>query len=495
MVATRHSSLVTGLQTTARLRRDLNLWDLIFYGIVIVQPIAPVPLFGITQVDSRGHAVVTILVGMVAMLFTAVSYGRMAALYPSAGSAYTYVGRGLNPHLGFLTGWGMLLCYLMFPLINVVYVAVTLHRLFPFVSFRLGAVLCTASFTFLNLRGIRSTRRTNQILLAVMCTVIGCFMMLAIRYLLHTQGWNGVVSSAPFYDRRTFDLQSLRTATAFSVLTYLGFDAVTTLAEDVHDPRRSVPLATVLTVVLTGVFSSLQVYLGQRVWPDYHGFPNVETAFMDVCQRVGGVALYNAMAAILIVACFGTALAGQVSSARILFSMGRENMLPHRLFAHLDPQRNTPSGNLYVIGALALGGAMLFSFEQGADLLNFGSFLAFMGVNLATFWQFYVAGRGGHVGPNDVRPGGGGRSPLPVSPAKAHRQGPVLGEAKDGRTTHFLADALLPLLGFLFCLAIWWGLPPMTKIIGGAWLLAGITIAAIATRAFRTSPPLLAPDE
>ena len=114
--------------TTARLRRDLTLWDLILYGIVIVQPIAPVPLFGITQVDSRGHAVLTILIGMVAMLFTAVSYGRMAALYPSAGSAYTYVGRGLNPYLGFLAGWGMLLCYLLFPVINIVYVAVTLHE-------------------------------------------------------------------------------------------------------------------------------------------------------------------------------------------------------------------------------------------------------------------------------------------------------------------------------------------------------------------------------
>jgi amino acid transporter len=282
-------------------------------------------------------------------------------------------------------------------------------------------------------------------------------MVLAIRYLFHVQGWGGLFSAAPFFDRHTFDLQSLRTATAFSILTYLGFDGVTTLAEDVQNPRRSVPLATVLTVLLTGAFSSLQVYLGQRVWPDYHGFPNVETAFMDVCQRVGGAVLYDAMAAILIVACFGSALTGQVSSARILFSMGRENLLPRKLFAYLDPRRNTPAWNFWMVGLLSLGGAMLLDFEHGADLLNFGSFLAFMGVNVAAFWQFYVTGQ--------------------------------------GHAIHFLPDAIPPLLGFLCCLAIWWGLPAMTKIIGGSWLLLGIIIAAVATHGFRTPPPLLAPDE
>ena len=458
--------------TTARLRRDLTLWDLILYGIVIVQPIAPVPLFGITQVDSRGHAVLTILIGMVAMLFTAVSYGRMAALYPSAGSAYTYVGRGLNPYLGFLAGWGMLLCYLLFPVINIVYVAVTLHRLFPPLSFTLGAVLCAATFTSLNLRGIRSTRRANQILLVVMCTVIGSFMVLAVRYLFHAQGWSGLFASSPFYEGHTFNLQSLRTATAFSILTFLGFDAVSTLAEDVQNPRRSVPLATVLTVLLTGVFSSVQVYLGRREWPDYHGFPNVETAFMDVCRRVGGAVLYNAMAAILIVACFGSALNGQVSSARILFSMGRENILPREPFAHLDPQRNTTSRNFWIIGLLALGAAMVLSFEQGADVLNFGSFLAFMGVNVAAFWQFYASGQrgGARRGANQA--------------AEPQQQSPRV-----------LVDALPPLLGFFCCLAIWWGLPAMTKIIGGIWLVLGIIIAGVATRGFRSPPPLLAPDE
>src|SRR6266568_3199571 len=137
-----------------RLKRALGLGDLIFYGIVLIQPVAATGPFGIGNQKSQGHIVTAILIAMVAMLFTAVSYGRMAALYPVAGSAYTYVGRALNPHLGFFAGWAMLLCYVMFPLINVIYVSVTLHRVFPFIPYILAAIFCAAAMTLLNLRGV-----------------------------------------------------------------------------------------------------------------------------------------------------------------------------------------------------------------------------------------------------------------------------------------------------------------------------------------------------
>ena len=188
-----------------RLRRVLTLWDLIFYGIVLIMPIAPVPMFGVAQQLSHGHFVTTILIAMIAMMLTAVSYGRMATLYPTAGSAYTYVGRGLNPHLGFLTGWAMFLDYLIQPLLNGVYGALTIQRFFPYIPYALLAAFCIGLMTLLNLRGIRATARANIILLTVMCTVIGIFILLAIRYLFHLQGWHGVFSSEPFYNPKTFD--------------------------------------------------------------------------------------------------------------------------------------------------------------------------------------------------------------------------------------------------------------------------------------------------
>src|SRR5216684_1347490 len=155
--------------TAPRLRRTLTLWDLIFYGIVLIQPIAPVPLFGVAQDLSQGHFVTTILIAMFAMLITAVSYGRMAALYPAAGSAYTYVGRGLNPHLGFLAGWAMILDYLLQPLINTVWISTALHeRYLPQIPYLAWAALIAGIMTVLNLAGVKSSARANKVLLAVM---------------------------------------------------------------------------------------------------------------------------------------------------------------------------------------------------------------------------------------------------------------------------------------------------------------------------------------
>ena len=225
---------------TPHLRRVLTLRDLIFYGIVLVMPIAPIPMFGIAQKLSNGHFVTTILIAMVAMMFTAVSYGRMAALYPTAGSAYTYVGRGLNPHLGFVTGWSMFLDYLIQPLMNSLFVSLTVQRFVPQVPYPVLLAVFVGIMTFMNLRGIRTTARANIVLVTVMSVVIVAFMVLAVRYLFHLEGWGGVFSFEPFYNPRTFDIRTIWTATSYAALTYIGFDGVTTLAEDVVNPKRNV---------------------------------------------------------------------------------------------------------------------------------------------------------------------------------------------------------------------------------------------------------------
>jgi len=450
------ASTPTSTNSTAapRLRRVLTLWDLIFYGIVLIQPTAPVPLFGVAQSLSRGHIVDTILLAMLAMMITAFSYGRMAALYPAAGSAYTYVGRGLNPHLGFLAGWAMFLDYLLQPILNAVWVAVAIHRLLPQVPYAAGAALFIALVVGLNLSGVRATARANQVLLGFMFLVIGAFLVMAFRYLFGLAGWSGIFSSQPFYNPRTFSFPVIGQATSLAALTYIGFDGVTTLAEDVENPKRNVLLATVLVCLFTGLFGGLEVYLGQRIWPDYTTFFNLETAFWDVCRRVGGVALFGGMTAVTLLACFGSGLTGTLGAARLLFGMGRDNVLPRKFFSYLDPKHNTPRYNILMIGGLAYGVSLLINYEQAAELLNFGAFLAFMGVNLATLRQFYFIGQ-------------------------------------PGRKRHLLTDALLPLFGFLFCAWIWWGLRTPAKVVGGAWFAVGLTYAAIQTRGFRRQPVMI----
>jgi amino acid transporter len=279
-------------------------------------------------------------------------------------------------------------------------------------------------------------------------------MGIAIRYLLHLQGWAGVFSVVPFYDSRTFHLPSIATATSFAALTYIGFDSVTTLAEDAYNPRRNILLATVTVCLFTGVFSGVQIYLGQLVWPNWRTFPNLETAFMDVTRLVGGLALFEAMAVVLVVSNFGAALSGQIGAARLLFSMGRDNVLPKSVFAYLDPEKKNPSRNILIIGLLAFVGALVLSYELAAECLNFGAFLGFMGVNLAAFREFYSRGRG-------------------------------------ERERRFFVDAVLPIAGFLFCLAIWVSLPMPAKIAGSCWLVVGVVYDAVQTRGFRKEPTMV----
>jgi amino acid transporter len=284
--------------------------------------------------------------------------------------------------------------------------------------------------------------------------VIGAFVVLACRYLFGAQGWGGLFSMAPIYNPRVFDARSIMTATSLAALTYIGFDGVTTLAEEVEQPRRTVPLATVLVCLLTGVFSAVEVYLAQRVWPDYNTFPNLETAFMDVTRRVGGEGLFQAMGLILIVACLGSGLTGQAGAARLLYGMGRDDVLPRRLFGRLDAKRSQPAWNIATIGVCSLAGALLVSYERTAELLNFGAFLAFMGVNLSALRTFYLS-------------------------------------REASRKASFAGDALVPALGFLFCLAIWWNLPTPARIGGAVWLAAGLVHLAVKTRGFRNAPKMV----
>ncbi|PYJ03191.1 MAG: APC family permease, partial [Verrucomicrobia bacterium] len=399
--------------------------------------------------------------------------GRMAGLYPAAGSAYTYVGRGLNPHLGFVAGWAMFLDYLVIPIVSVVYGALSMQRVVDalapqwshnFVAafhlplseqravFVLCVVLFTAIVTFLNLRGIQWTAHANHILTAAMFLVIGIFAVQATRFLWQHQGWAGLFSTEPFYNPRTFNLRAIGTATSLAALTYIGFDGITTLAEDVKEPKRTVPLAIVLTCVVIGFCATLEVYLGQRAWPDYTTFKDLDTAFFDVCELVGGKFLFHSMALILAVACLGSALTGQVGAARILFGMGRDNALP-RFFARLD-RRSNPVLNLSLIGILVLAGALLLNYEKAATLINFGAFLAFLGVNAAVIREFFFR------------------------PPQSHER-------------NWLFDLVSPALGFLFCLVIWLSLPNPAKIVGGIWCAVGIAYTAIKTRGFRTQPVMI----
>jgi putrescine importer len=448
-----------------KLRRVLTLSDLIIYGIILIQPIAALPLFGHANNLSNGHAVTSILIAMFAMIFTAISYGRMANHYPAAGSAYTYVGRSINPHLGFVAGWSMFMDYMFIPILCVIFTSIAANHLMPFIPYNIWILIFAGGFTILNLEGIKVASRTNWILMIIMSVVVFYFMGAAIRYVFLKSGSGGLFSIKPFYNPDNFSLRATGSATALAALTYIGFDGLTTLSEEVKNPKRNVLLAAVFTCLITGIWSGAQVYLAQLSWPDWSSFTQgltdeaarnnaLDTAIMSVAKRVGGSLLDNSLSVILLIGSIGSGVAGQLGASRLLYGMGRDSVIPRKFFGHLDKKHAGPSYNVLLVGALALIGAFLLNYEECARLINFGAFFAFMGVNLASMKEYYF-------------------------------------KPKEKTFKSFLIHFLPPAAGFIICLIIWLNLPLKTFIIGGTWMLAGIIYLAIRTRGFRKSTVMI----
>src|ERR1700684_1886606 len=250
-------SVAAPLSSAPRLRRTLTLGDLILDGVIVIQPVAPMSVFGVLSERGRGHVVTTILIAMVAMLFTAISYGKMARVYPSAGSAFTYVGQEINPALGYVTGWSMVMDYLLNPMICVIWCSQQAHVFAPGVPYAGWAVFFALVFTALNIQGVKTSARVNTALAAGMGVVIAIFFVVAARYIFgHPHDAAGFYTR-PFYDPALWNTKAVLGGTSIGVLTYIGFDGISTLSEEAENPRRNILLATVLTCLVIGILSAV----------------------------------------------------------------------------------------------------------------------------------------------------------------------------------------------------------------------------------------------
>ncbi len=438
-----------------RLRRTLTLWNLIVIGIVIIQPIAPMGIYGVINNAAGGHVVTTILIALVAMFFTAISYGKMARVYPSAGSAYTYVGQEIHAGLGYLTGWAMVMDYILNPLICTIICSKLTQNILPEIPYWALAIFYAVFFSVLNLGGVKTSARINEVLAAGMTVVVVIFFAFVIRFVLgyHQRGPN--FFTEPFYNPATFNLSAIGRGTSLAVLTYIGFDGISTFSEEVENPRRNIMLATVLVCVVAGVLSAAEVYAAQLVWGS-KPFPvdKVESAFPIVAQQIGGFFLFHLLNFTVLIANIGSGIASQLAAARLLYGMGRNDAIPKSFFGKIEEKRRIPANNVLLIGAVALLGSFLFTYERGAELLNFGAFIAFMGVNAAAFVHYYV-------------------------------------RTKEKK----LGNLLMPLIGFVVCGVIWWSLSPPAKIAGTIWLALGVAYGVWKTSGFRKQMSFEIPPE
>ncbi|HEX2975984.1 MAG TPA: APC family permease [Bacteroidales bacterium] len=425
------------------LRRVLRLPALVLYGIILIQPTAPMPLYGAAATLGRGHVVTAVLIGMIAMLFTAINYGRMANAYPNAGSAYTYVSREIHPALGYFIGWGMIFDYVMNPIICVIWASKASMNFIPEIPFAAFAVFYALLFTGMNLRGIESSARTNTIIATGLGVVILLFVGSAIRYLLMNPALGASAWTRPFYDPQTFSFSTVSAGASLAVLTYIGFDGISTLSEEVHNPRKNILRASVLVCLITGILASVQVYLAQMVWPGTD-FPDQDTAFVYVAGKAGGQWLFWVINIALLIATIGSGAGAHLGAGRLLYGMGRDNAIPSGFFSKVNPRTQIPSNNILLVGAFVLIGAFVVTYSMGAQLLNFGALIAFMGVNASSFVHYYLRG--------------------------------------ESKKLHFL---IIPLLGFVVCFFLWFSLGLAAKITGLCWLSLGLLYGAYRTSWFR----------
>jgi amino acid transporter len=367
----------------------------------------------------------------------------MARAYPSAGSAFTYVAQEIHPGAGYVTGWSMVMDYILNPLICTIWCAQQAHEFASALPVWGWKIFFVVVFTLLNIRGIKTSARVNAAMAAGMSVVIIVIFVTATRYIFGHPHSDPGFFTRPFYDPQTFTYGNLFGCTSLAVLTYIGFDGISTLSEEVENPRRNILLATVLTCFVIGILSALEVYAAQLVWPASTPFPNPDTAYVYAAARTWAP-LFGIVGFTLVIANFGSGLGAQIGAARLLYGMGRSNALPKSFFGAVDLKHRIPRNNVLFVGAVALLGSFLMSYERGIELLNFGALIAFMGVNAAAFLRYFV------------------REP-------------------EKKLSYFIP----PVFGFIICLALWCNLSRPAMIVGSIWMLIGIAFGIWKTRWFR----------
>lgn len=433
------------------IHRVLRRRDLILFGLVIVGPTAVFPVYGIIQKVAHGQAALSYLVAMVAMLFTATSYGRMSSVYPSAGSTYTYVQQSFNPYVGFLAGWAMILDYFLLPLIGIIYPSLTAARLLPAVPYFVWVILFTVGITIINVLGIRTLSKANTVMMVGMSAVVVLFIALAIRFVAIHHGAGALVSLTGIYLPHHFSVAPIMLGASIAALSYIGFDAISTLAEDCINPERDIGFSTVVVCILQTGICIITVYFAALAWNNYHNLPHIDTAILDIGHRIGGEILFLILTLVLLVAGISCALTGQAGSSRLLFAMGRDGVIPQSIFGRLHPRFGTPTRAIYTLSTLLLAAALMMHFQIAVEMLNFGAFVGFILVNLSVIQHYWIK--------------------------RKQRSGRDL-----------VRNLLFPLAGALVCTYVWLNLSKDAKLAGGIWLGIGILYLALQTRGFKRAP-------
>lgn len=433
-----------------RLRRTLGSGSLLLFGLAYMLPLAVFTTYGLVTQVTGGHLAGAYFVTTIAMLFTAYSYANMVRAYPQSGSAYTYTQKTFGRHLGFLTGWALMLDYLVLPLLNYLIIGLYLNQTFPEVPSWVFIVVSVALVTGLNVIGIRLVAGVNLALVGIQLVFIAVFVITGLAY---ATGHNPPNLFEPFFGSNS-TIADMMSGAAYLALAFLGFDAISTLSEEAKDARRTIPRAIVLCTLIGGAIFIVVAYFAGLVFPDYENFQNADTASLELMMRLGGSALNAFFTAAYIAGSFASVITSQASVSRILYAMGRDGQLPRRVFAAVHPRFKTPWLGIIVVGAVGLFGAVFLSLDFVASIINFGALVAFSFVNLAVFKHYFVDER---------------------------RRG----------VAAVLKYIVVPAVGFALMVWLWTSLSMTALVTGIVWVAIGLVILLITTGGFRRQPPVM----
>jgi amino acid transporter len=378
-----------------QLNRVLTTKDLIIYGMIFMVPVAPFAVFGFVWDEAKGMVPLAYLVGLVGMFFTALSYAAMSRAFPLAGSVYAYAHRGLHEIAGFFSGWLILLDYILVPSLLYLISAVALRPIFPAVPAWLWLAGFISFNAVVNLLGIEFTARVNRYILVLELVVLALFVVLGLTALYGGMGAGGLTIK-PFYDPRVFSWSTVAGATSIAVLSFLGFDGISTLAEENRGNDNAVGRATVLSLVLVGALFMLQTWIATDLARGMR-FVSADTAFYEVAGRAGGAWLRLAtILATVIASAIANAMAAQAAVSRILFAMARDGKLP-AVLAKVHPRFKTPYVSTLVVAAVSLLVGTLFAerLDDLSRIVNFGALTGFVLLHLSVINHYFFRRRSG----------------------------------------------------------------------------------------------------
>jgi amino acid transporter len=429
------------------LKRTLSTVDLVVYGLIFMVPIAPFGIYGTVMSISEGMVVLAYLIGMVGMIFTAFSYWRMSEEFPISGSVYGYATHAIGKGVGFVSGWAILLDYILVPALLYVVAAVALGSILPAVPFWIWIVGFVLINTVINVLGIQFTARFNWVMLIFEVIVFIVFSVAAISYI--TKNPDVSFTLAPIFNGENFSMTIVLSAVSVCVLSFLGFDGISTLAEESKGGPDSVGKASIWALLVVGVFFIIQTYLAACVmpWEGIETFADIDSAFYEVANTAGGAGVMW-LCALATGLAWGIAdcLVAQAAISRILFSMARDGFLPKPL-AKVHPRFKTPHVSTILVAIISL--VITLGFTQGiqdlAELINFGALSAFIILNFTVIYYFMYK----------------------------------------KKSKQYFKHLVLPLIGFVVIGIVWFSLSANAMKLGLVWVVVGIILYNIITRVLK----------